>query len=215
MRIGIMGGTFDPIHFGHLNLLLGAKSSLKLNKIIIVPNSNPFYKVKTSSFKHVKEMLNIAIDNKADISISNIESDSNKKHYTYNSLKNIVLDKKNVEYFLLIGSDHSKSFQTWFEPKKILDLVNLVIVDRPGYSSDIMNLLKINKLFKRQLKYKSLIVNYNKINKKKIIRLTLKKNVEISSTDIREAFKSFNEEMILKLIPKKIYEYIIKNGLYK
>jgi nicotinate-nucleotide adenylyltransferase len=200
MRIGIMGGTFDPIHFGHLNLLLGAKSSLKLNKIIIVPNSNPFYKVKTSSFKHVKEMLNIAID---------------KKHYTYNSLKNIVLDKKNVEYFLLIGSDHSKSFQTWFEPKKILDLVNLVIVDRPGYSSDIMNLLKINKLFKRQLKYKSLIVNYNKINKKKIIRLTLKKNVEISSTDIREAFKSFNEEMILKLIPKKIYEYIIKNGLYK
>ena len=78
-------------------------------------------------------MLNIAIDNKADISISNIEIDSNKKHYTYNSLKNIVLDKKMLNIFFLLVQIILSHF-AWFEPKKILDLVNLVMVDRPGYS---------------------------------------------------------------------------------
>ena len=63
MRIGILGGAFDPIHFGHVNLIINTTKMLNLNKIIIVPNSNPHYKKSSvrSDFIHVKNMINLAL----------------------------------------------------------------------------------------------------------------------------------------------------------
>ena len=216
MRIGILGGAFDPIHFGHVNLIINTTKMLNLNKIIIVPNSNPHYKKSSvkSDFIHVKNMINLALNKKINFLISDIESDCTKKNYTYQTLKKIICKNNKENYFLILGSDYADSFHNWFEAKKILSLIDLVLVERPGFQSNISNIIKLDKSYSHEMNYKSIKVNYNLKSKRKILRLTLKNSIDASSSDSRNALKKFDEKKIKMLLPTEVYKYIIDNGLY-
>ena len=146
-RIGILGGSFDPIHLGHVNLIINTTKMLNFNKIIIVPNSNPHYKKSSvrSDFIHVKNMINLALNKKINFLISDIESDCTKKNYTYQTLKKIISKNNKANHFLILGSDYADSFHNWFESKKILSLIDLVLVERPGFQSNISNIIKLDK----------------------------------------------------------------------
>ena len=216
MRIGILGGTFDPIHLGHVNLIVNITKILNLHKIIIVPNSNPHYKKNTvkSDFTDIKNMINLALDKKINFIISDIENNCSKKNYTYQTLKKIILDSQKDNYFLILGSDYADSFHTWFESKKILRLIDLVLVRRPGFHSNISNIINLDKSYSHEMNYKSMKVNYNLKSKRKIIRLTLKNSIDASSSESRNALKKFDEKKIKTLLPLEVYKYIIDNGLY-
>ena len=211
-----MGGAFDPIHFGHVNLIINTTKMLNLNKIIIVPNSNPHYKKNSvrSDFIHVKNMINIALNKKINFLISDIESDYTKKNYTYQTLKKIISNNNKENYFLILGSDYADSFHNWFESKKILSLIDLVLVERPGFQSNISNIIKLDKSYSHEMNYKSIKVNYNLKSKRKILRLSLKNSIDASSSDSRKALQKFDEKKIKMLLPTEVYKYIIDNGLY-
>tara|TARA_B100000945_G_scaffold92848_1_gene72511 strand:- start:9460 stop:10113 length:654 start_codon:yes stop_codon:yes gene_type:complete len=216
MRIGILGGTFDPIHLGHVNLIVNTSKILNLHKIIIVPNSNPHYKKNTikSNFRDIKNMIKLALDKKINFIVSDIENDCSKKNYTYQTLKKIISDGQKNNYFLILGSDYADNFHTWFESKKILKLIDLVLVERPGFQSNISNIINLDKSYSHEMNYKSIKVNYNLKSKRKILRLSLKNSIDASSSESRNALKKFDEKKIKKLLPIEVYNYIIDNGLY-
>ena len=90
MRIGIIGGNFNPIHIGHVSMIEEVYESFNLDKLLIVPNSNPHYKeTRKIKFELTVDMINLAINKKIDYEISTLESDVNEKHFTLNTLKNI------------------------------------------------------------------------------------------------------------------------------
>ncbi len=137
-----------------------------------------------------------------------------KKNYTYQTLKKIILDSQKDNYYLILGSDYADSFHTWFESKKILKLIDLVLVGRPGFQSNISNIINLDKSYSHEMNYKSMKVNYNLKSKRKILRLTLKNSIDASSSESRNALKKFDEKKIKMLLPIEVYKYIIDNGLY-
>ena len=98
--------------------------------------------------------------------------------------------------------------------KKILSLIDLVLVERPGFQSNISNIIKLDKSYSHEMNYKSIKVNYNLKSKRKILRLSLKNSIDASSSDSRKALQKFDEKKIKMLLPTEVYKYIIDNGLY-
>lgn len=186
MRIGILGGTFDPVHKGHLYLAEKVSQKLKLKKVIFIPAYLPPNKtgVKITSAKHRYNMVRLAIGKRKKFKLSDIEIRRKGCSYlveTLRQLKRKYGDKQ--ELFFITGSDSLK--YTWKNLEEILRLSNFVVVKRPAF--------RIKSASPR------------------FIVLDVKaKNV--SSTDIRRRIK--NGQAVNKLIPKRITSYIEKYGLY-
>ena len=115
-RIGLLGGTFNPIHFGHLEIAKAALNLLKLDKLIFIPAGNPWQKDDFISFDHRLKMLKLAIKDMANVEISEIEKDEIKPSYTYQTLEELHSIYPESEFILLVGSDAIKSFGTWKKP---------------------------------------------------------------------------------------------------
>ena len=213
MRVGVFGGTFNPIHLGHVNLINTSTKLFGLDKVIVLPNLNPYYKenfVKT--FEHVNNMINMSLNLDCDFEISDLEKDPKKKHYSYNSLKKIISLNGKHKYYFFLGSDASLNFKEWYKYSDLLDLVNVVFVSRPKFkfSSDFID----DKIYSRKLNYRGMLVYYNHLTKMKIIQLSLKKEIDISSKELRLMLKSFDENKVKQFVNNEVYDYIMKNKLY-
>ncbi|WP_315078434.1 nicotinate-nucleotide adenylyltransferase [uncultured Clostridium sp.] len=196
-RYGIIGGTFDPIHYGHLYIAYEAKKQLNLDNMIFMPAGSPPHKEgkKVTSAMLRYEMVKKAIEDFSGFSISNYEIEKKGFSYTYETLEHFK--DNDVELFFITGADCLMDIEKWESADKILSLSNLVVFSRGGFS---------NKELIKQKEY---------IEKKygvSIIVLTLKR-LEISSTDIRERIK--NKERVDFFIPKSIIKLIEENSLYK
>lgn len=198
-KIGIMGGTFDPIHFGHLFIAQTALDKLQLNKIIFIPTGKPPHKEInniTSSEKRL-EMLRLAIKNNDEFEISSIEVEKKVTSYTIDTIK--VLKEnygENMEFYFITGADTFSSLESWKNYKELLSLVKFVIMNRTIIHDELLD--KKIELFSRE--YGASIT--------KIEIPTL----DISSTDIRKRIKEGNS--IKYLLPETIENYILKNRLY-
>jgi nicotinate-nucleotide adenylyltransferase len=213
MRIGIFGGTFDPIHLGHINLIKTSTKLFGLKKVIVLPNLNPYYKENSAkNFEHVNNMINMSLKLDCDFEISDIEKDPEKKHYSYNSLKEIIFLNGNHKYYFFLGSDTSLDFKKWYKYSDLLNLVNVVFISRPKFkfSSDFID----DKVYSRKLNYRGMLIYYNHLTKKKIIRFPLKKEIDISSKELRLMLKSLDENKVKRFLNNEVYDYIIKNKLY-
>ena len=213
MRIGIFGGSFDPIHLGHINLINRTSDILNFDKVIIVPNLNSKKNKHEKNFYHIKQMIELSFPNEKKYEVSNLESNCDEKHFSFNTLKKLV-KSSNDKFFFTLGADHSKNFNTWFKPNEILKIVNLVFINRPGYELDLNNIISNNPGYNRFINYKGLKIIINKKTKNKIIALNLKKEIKISSSEIRKYIYNFDEKNIIKYISKSVYDYIINNNLY-
>jgi len=191
-KIGILGGTFDPIHLGHLVLAEQVKEKLRLDQVIFIPSASPPHKTKRklSPAKDRFQMTKLALENNPGFSISDIEVKRKGLSYTVDTLrelKNLFPDQK---IFFLTGSDVLNEIQTWKDPEQIYKLVKVVIAIRPCF--DIFD-------FENYFAKKSIIVSIT--------------GMETSSTEIRERVKK--EQSIRYLVPAKVEEYIKKKKLYR
>ncbi len=221
MRLGIFGGTFNPIHYGHLRAAEESRFKNNLDKVIFIPSGNP--PIKSSELADASArylMTTLATHSNPDFIVSDIELRQTEKSYTINtiqSLKEIYSDDK---LFLILGIDAFLDMPEWKQPEKIIEIIDFIIVARPGFNpSDVITSPYIKP-------DESLIFNMNNIKSPffsdDIIKLQLLSGrnlffslitpIGISSTDIRKLIREGGS--IKYLLPEKVEQFIYDNGLY-
>jgi nicotinate-nucleotide adenylyltransferase len=215
MRIGIIGGTFNPIHIGHLSMMDEIQKGLDIDKILIVPNANSHYKEgRQLSFESVCAMIDIAIHKSFNYEIIDFESTPDNIHYSFDTLNKIKKSyKKNEKLFFILGSDQFLNFQTWHKPEAIKELVNIIVPIRPPYMTDINKWLLENRNFYRSRTYQEKIFLKNP-SEKMVVLYNLKKKIAISSAEIKTMFMEKKYSEAKKFLPVGIFEYIFDNKLY-
>ncbi|STO31070.1 Nicotinate-nucleotide adenylyltransferase [Fusobacterium necrogenes] len=188
MKIGIYGGSFNPIHKAHVEIVNYITRELNLDKVIIIPVGKPSHRNDNMlSGELRKKMCELAFEGKEKVIVSDIEIKNKKTSYTIDTLKKIIsFYGGHHEFYEIVGEDSAYTFPKWKDYKQILTLSKLVIFRRKGYESEIKN--------------------------KNIIYLNTP-YYDISSTLIRK--KLSNKENIDDLLPKKVAEFIKYNNLYQ
>jgi nicotinate-nucleotide adenylyltransferase len=190
-RIGILGGTFDPIHLGHMVLAEQVKERLKLDGIIFIPCFKSPHKTrqKLSPAKDRLHMIRLALQDNPSFSVSEIELKRGGVSYTIDTLKELKKLHPKSEVYFLTGSDVVNELNTWKDPEKIFRLVKMVIAIRPGFDQ----LDPENRFVKKSI----------------VVKIT---GLDISSTVIRKRVK--RGKSIKYLVPLEVEQYIRRRRLY-
>jgi nicotinate-nucleotide adenylyltransferase len=188
MKIGILGGTFNPIHMGHLILAEEVLQKIGLNKVIFVPANIPPHKDNGEIIpaSHRLKMLRLAIRGNPHFSVSDIEIKRGNISYTIDTIKEYNKLYHGHELYFIIGSDMIKYLFEWKDLKEIISLVKFIVATRPGYPlenlPDYMSTIDILA-------------------------------VDISAFQIRQCIKQ--KRSFRYLVPDAVRNYILKKGLYK
>jgi len=200
MKIGILGGSFDPVHLGHERLAKSAIYELQLDKLIIIPaNIQPFKQdFKPSSPETRLRMLELAFSDYENVEISSFEIDLKGVSYTYNTLNAFKELYPSDDIYFIMGGDSVIKLDKWFKAESLLKEFKFGVSLRPGTdNSDIYK-----KIDEYQLKYGA-----------KLLKIT-EPMLDISSTEIREKIKTQDYESLKELLNMRVIEYIKENNLY-
>lgn len=193
-KVGIFGGTFDPVHIGHVELAKQAAKELKLSETLVIPAADSPFKDKLgATFRHRFDMVKLAFEGIPGFAVSDIEKKLSGKSYTINTvraLKEIYPQK--TEFYLIIGGDQLFSLEKWFRYEAILKETHVVAVTREGIS------------------YTDMAEYANEIGRVKVLNLPIP---DVSSTQIRELIEA-GEDTSGLLCPA-VHDYIVKEGLYR
>ncbi len=188
-KIGIMGGTFNPIHNGHLQLAMAAQDQVSLDQILFMPSGNSYMKRNVLETQKRVDMVALAIARYPNFELSLIEAQKSGNTYTCETLKYLTTSNPDVQYYFIIGADILFQIEQWRNPEQIYQLAVLVCAVRDDYDFDAIqkkgNLLKASGA--------------------DIVYLNMPKS-DISSTDIRAKVKS--SLPISKLVPSEVAHYI-------
>ncbi len=195
MKIGILGGTFNPVHNAHIKMANEALLKFNLDRIMFLPNCIPPHKELEGSAtnKHRIEMLKIALGNNDKFFISDYELKKGGKSYSYDTISHFIKDGN--EYVFIIGADSFYQVLSWKNAEKLIKLCRFLVVGRKYNDKNLKTEIDLfNKKYKTDFVY---------------LEMEL---MDISSTDIRDRIKSGSS--VDGMIDKKVEEYIIKNSLY-
>lgn len=143
MRVGILGGTFDPIHIGHLVSAEEARVELELERVFFAPTRLPPHKLDhaVSSVEHRLAMVELAIASNPHFAISRVDIDRSGPSYTVDSIE-LLKDEwgPGAEIYFIMGSDSLLDILTWHDPQQLIRLCRFAVVSRPGYQVDLHEL---------------------------------------------------------------------------
>ena len=198
MKVGIMGGTFDPIHFGHLALAESAREIFSLDEVLFIPSARPPHKVenKITPEVHRLMMTYLATQSNKFFQVSPMEFLREGLSYTLDTID--TLNKKfgaGTELFLIIGADSMADLYKWHKARELVAKVHFIAAARPGVK---VNLDELEKFFGAE--------NMQHIHQ------IISPKLEISSTELRERIKAGRS--IKYLLPEVVEEYILKERLY-
>ncbi len=186
MKILVFGGTYDPIHIGHLLSAESLCEFLEPDLVLFVPSAvSPHKNSVQTSFENRFKMLELALESFPKFQASNIEQTLGGISYTYRTLEKLHENYPQAKLFWAIGEDNAKSFDKWKNPDKILEFAEVVVVSRsdsPKFQNEKLKFCKT--------------------------RL-----VDVSSTEIRERVRA--GKSIRFLVPEKVEEFIQTEGLYR
>lgn len=197
-KYGIFGGSFNPIHYGHLMICEYIKEEMGLDKVIFIPTGNPPHKDLEVSAKDRYEMVRLAISPNPDFEILDIETTRVKMSYTVDTIRELKKIYREEKLYFLIGLDSIFQLKTWMKIGDLSKEIEFVVALRPGY----INKEEIN----REIDF----LRENFGTKVNLINTPL---YEISSTDLRDRIRE--GKSLRYLIPKKVLNYIEESGFYK
>ncbi len=199
MKIGIMGGTFDPIHNGHLMLGRYARDLFKLDEIWFMPNGNPPHKNKEtfeSETTHRVEMVQRAIANEHGFALQLYEVENKDKNYSYLTMEHFIQRYPKYEFYFIIGADSLFALEKWACPERLLKTCVMLTAYRDGKNTTEM---------KAQIAYMTEKYGGD-------IRLLCTPEVDISSNEIRQRVK--DGLLIEDMVPESVCQYIAEKRLY-
>jgi nicotinate-nucleotide adenylyltransferase len=212
-RLGIMGGTFDPVHLGHLRTAEEAIEILGLDQILFVPAASPPHKPgrQILSFGHRLRMLELAITCNPRFRLSDMERRIPGKSYTVNSLRRLREESQDVELFFLVGLDAFLEMDTWFQYEELFRLASIVVLRRPGSGEGDVGEFLVRKVSESYhgvsgtgvFSHPELFPVYYLPNTQ----------LDISSTGIRELAAAGRS--IRYMVPGRVLNYIGEECLYK
>ena len=199
MRIGILGGTFDPIHIAHLIIAEESRMRVPLQKVVFIPTGRPWLKsdgqITAGSLR--LEMVRLAVADNPAFDSSAIEIDRPGLTYSVDTLEELVEQwGPDVEINFIIGVDSLLSLPRWKDPERFLDLCTLTAITRPGYSSDALE--EVKRRFPALERKLGLIEG---------------PLIDISGTEIRRRVALGLS--VKYLVPPKVESFIAEQGLYK
>lgn len=207
--IGILGGTFDPIHHGHLRLALEMSERLGLKKVHLIVSANPPHRQIPQTPAEMRfEMVKLAIENEKILIADDREIKRNRPSYTVETLLEMREEfGKELPICLILGMDAFLGLSTWFEWEKLLGLTHLVITQRPEINQHFSEPLQ-------QLLEKHQINNKQKLQEKSMgyILFEAVPMLNISATQIRQCFVMKQNPRYL--LPESVLKFISQQGLY-
>ena len=192
MRIGLFGGTFDPVHNGHLSIADSFLKSGTIDQLWVLLTPFPPHKEDENhaSYATRLKMLKAAFEGMSQLSILTIENELPKPSYSYNTIRHLIeVNNPDYQFFFCIGEDNLAKFHTWKFHEQILDQVNLLVANRPGAD---------HSQVKNYILEKTTFVNHEPL--------------DISSSEIKEKIQRHEE--IKKMIPRKVLGIIEQEALY-
>lgn len=211
MRIGILGGTFDPPHYGHISPAKQTAKWLNLDKLLILPANIPPHKERTFATTEQRlAMVNILCQKDPFFILDDRELKRQSLSYTVDTLQEIKNEHPSWQLFFIMGMDSLLTFTTWYQWQKILTLCHLVVNTRPGFELGSLNCETQKLLAEHRL------IDVNKIHSSKtgsILFHETTTNWDISSTMVRQKLKEKND--CSELLPLEIITYINNQQLYR
>ncbi|GAA2916752.1 nicotinate-nucleotide adenylyltransferase [Microbacterium keratanolyticum] len=188
-RIGVMGGTFDPIHHGHLVAASEVAHSFDLDEVVFVPTGEPWHKDDVTFSEHRYLMTVIATASNPNFTVSRVDIDRDGPTYTIDTLRDLKAQRPEAEFFFISGADAVAQILSWRDHDELWDLAHFVAVSRPGHvlstdglPSDDVSQLEVPAL-------------------------------AISSTNCRERVRA--GDPVWYLVPDGVVQYIAKHHLYR
>ena len=207
--IGILGGTFDPIHFGHLRLALEIQQDIKLDHVRLMPCYLPVHRPPpVASAEHRLTMIQMAIEPEASLQVDVRELHRTEPSYAIDTIKSLKSDFGETPISLIMGNDAFMQFNQWKDWEDFLNHCHIVVAHRPSFNIPMHSPLheKLNANY-TQNKEDLLTQECGKIYFQKITSL------DISATDIREQYQEgYNTRFLL---PESVCHYINEHELYR
>jgi nicotinate-nucleotide adenylyltransferase len=192
MKVGIFGGTFDPVHFGHLLLAEQAREAASLHEIWFIPAGEPPHKQgkPLTPAEERKKMVELAVEGHPQFKVNPIELLRSGPSYTVDTIMELKKQNPHVEFFLLVGADMVKNLPKWYKIKEIIQNVHVIGLGRPGVDHDALP-----EYIEERLMWIPDAVETN-----------------ISSSIIRK--RLMLNRSVRYLVPDSVYKYIKEQGLY-
>ena len=199
MRIGLFGGTFDPVHVGHLILAEQCRTQAKLDEVWFLPSYEPPHKSSraVTRFEQRCEMLTLATAGQPAFRIETIEKELPAPSYTAKTLHELNERHPGHEFHLLLGADSLVDLPTWYEPQAVIDQAGLIVVPRPGVI-----------LLTAEMLASALGLDAARIR----MRLVSSPLVDVSSRDLRRLVAGGHS--IRYMVPRSVEEYVRERKLY-
>jgi nicotinate-nucleotide adenylyltransferase len=196
-RIGVLGGTFDPVHNGHLYIANALRSALDLERLVWVPAGRPPHKTGqiVSGDRDRLAMLDLALSGSAVDQISTIDIERSGPSYTADTLEILAAAFAPARLFFLMGEDSLRDLPTWHDPERLLRTAELAVAARPGVAADLAAVARHIPTVQGR------------------VHLIPTKEIAISSSEIRRRVR---ENLSIRgLVPAAVKAYIRDHGLYR
>jgi nicotinate-nucleotide adenylyltransferase len=216
-RVALYGGTFDPVHLGHLEVARRVAELFEIEKVLFVPAQIAPHKVTraVTAPLHRYAMLVLASQNDPQLFVSTFELDTPASHYTVDTIAHFQLSfGESTELFFIMGADSWSEITTWRDWERLLTMTSHIVVTRPGY--DVGNEHVGSFIRDRIVDLRSVDNDAGKIQQLSGARIFVTDvvNKDISATEIRHVAKQGRFDDLNNLVPQPVAEYIKKYGIY-
>jgi len=219
-RVGILGGSFDPVHRGHIGLATGARDKFKLDHILFIPAYLSPHKLTSepASPHHRLAMLRLALGPHPFFSILEIELENRQVSFTVDTLSHLTALNPDTDFFLIIGKDAFLNIKTWKSVHRLLGMCHVIVATRPGYALEgregcLENICAgFENLYSPATREADVMV-FRHLENKTTLNFFDLTPIDISSTVIREKINRHQE--IKNMLPPEVENYMIENQLYR
>lgn len=204
--IGIYGGTFDPVHYGHLRTALELKEIFDLDQLRLIPCAQPAHRSSPLSSPEMRfQMLTLAVKNQPDLIVDRRELEREGPSYMVDTLRSLRAENSHTGLMLFMGTDAFQGIMNWYQWQALFDYAHIVVITRPGYQLPVLSGVLAEKKIQSVDELKKTLAGY--------LFFQSVTQLDISASKIRQQIEKDGNPGYL--LPDCVISYIEKNTLYK